>query len=308
LRPISLAILACLAGAGCKRNAPPAPPPLPILGAVTVRDLTSRDDAPVRLDTDAVARAVRSQLMATGAFAADAADGGAPGEDGRGRTRAELQLAVDGAEVGNKGVARARVLVRLDTRPESAPAAVVDALDGAGEQTYAVATAGKHDGAAKQATYQKLVERIAGDLVAGFAARRRLRSGSPDAVHAALTSDGGELRIEAIRAAGERHLTSEAPRLLALLDDSDEATRDAALGALIALGDRRAVTALARSRSLRDRHELHKIIEAISILGGEEADAYLSFLAGSHDDEEIRSEAAAARARMLRRADAGNPP
>jgi hypothetical protein len=256
----------------------------------------------VRLDGDALARVVRSQLMATGAFAADAADAGAPG----GLTRAELQLAVDGAEVGSKGVARARVLVRLDTRPESAPAAVVEALDGAGEQTYTVAR--KDAAATKQATYQKLVERIAGDLVAGFAARRRLRSGSPDGVHAALAADGGELRIEAIRAAGERHLTSEAPRLLALLDDSDEATRDAALGALIALGDRRAVTALARSRSLRDRHELHKIIEAISILGGDEADAYLSFLAGSHDDEEIRSEAAAARARLLRRADAGNPP
>lgn len=262
----------------------------------------------MRLDADALARAVRSQLMATGAFAADPADAGAPGDQGRGRTRAELQLAVDGAEVGSKGVARARVLVRLDTRPESAPAAVVEALDGAGEQTYSVAAVRKDDGAAKQATYQKLVERIAGDLVAGFAARRRLRSGSPDGIHAALATDGGELRVEAIRAAGERHLTSEAPRLLALLDDSDEATRDAALGALIALGDRRAVTVLARSRSLRDRHELHKIIEAISILGGEEADAYLSFLAGSHDDEEIRSEAAAARARLLRRADAGNRP
>jgi hypothetical protein len=258
----------------------------------------------VRLDAEALARAVRGQLMSTGAFTSDAADAGA--SEGRGVTRAEIQLAVDGAEVDGKGVARARVLVRLDTRPQSAPAAIVESLDGAGEQKYAVPR--KDDGVAKQATYQKLVERIAGDLVAGFAARRRLRSGSPEGVHAVLAADGGELRIEAIRAAGERHLTSEAPRLLALLDDADEGTRDAALGALIALGDRRAVTALARSRSLRDRHELHKIIEAISILGGEEADAYLSFLAGSHDDEEIRAEAAAARARLLRRADAGNPP
>jgi hypothetical protein len=293
---------ACLGGLGCKRNAQPAAPPLPILGTVAVRDMTSRDDAPVQLDADALARVVRRQLLATGAFAGDAADAGAPG----GVTRAEVQLAVDGAEVNNKGIARARVLVRLDTRPESAPAAILEALDGAGEQTYAVP--GKNDGATKQVTYQKLVERIAGDLVAGFAARRRLRAGSPEGVHAALAADGGELRIEAIRAAGERHLTSEAPRLLALLEDPDEATRDAALGALIALGDRRAVTTLARSRSLRDRHELHKIIEAISILGGDEADAYLSFLAGSHDDEEIRGEAAAARARLLRRADAGNPP
>src|SRR5206468_7769825 len=53
-----------------------------------------------------------------------------------------------------------------------------------------------------------------------------------------------------------------APTLLKLLDDPDEPTRDAALGALIALGDRRAVSALTRSRSLRDRHEMRKIIEA----------------------------------------------
>jgi hypothetical protein len=144
---------------------------------------------------------------------------------------------------------------------------------------------------------------VAGDLVAGMITRRRLREGSPDALHAALAADGGELRIEAIRAAGERHLAAEAPRLLALLEDQDETTRDAALGALIALGDRRAVTVLTRSRSLRDRRELSKIIEAVSILCGDEADDYLSFVAGSHEDEEIRAEAAAARARLQRRAD-----
>ena len=75
--------------------------------------------------------------------------------------------------------------------------------------------------------------------------------------------------------------------------------RDAALGALIAIGDRRAVTALTSTRSLRDRREMRKIIEAIAILRRHEALDYLSFVAATHDDDEIRAEAA--RPRRLER-------
>jgi HEAT repeat protein len=120
-------------------------------------------------------------------------------------------------------------------------------------------------------------------------------------VHAALAADGGELREEAIRVAGQRQLRQEIPQLLKLLNDPDEAPRDAALGALIAMKERRAVTELTKSRSLRDRREMRKILEAVSLLGGQEALDYLSFVAATHDEEEIRTEAAAARARLERR-------
>jgi HEAT repeat protein len=155
--------------------------------------------------------------------------------------------------------------------------------------------------APREPLFDELVLRIAGDLIDGYVARRQIQDGPPAAVHAALQADGGELREEAIRAVGARKLRDEVPRLLKLLGDPDEPTRDAALGALIALGDRRAVSELTRTRSLRDRREMRKIIEAISILGGQEADDYLSFVAATHDDDEIRAEAAAARARLARR-------
>jgi HEAT repeat protein len=145
------------------------------------------------------------------------------------------------------------------------------------------------------------VLRIAGDLIDSYVSRRQLERGPPTAVHAALQADGGALRDDAIRAVGERKLRDEVPILLKLLSDPDERTRDAALGSLIALGDRRAVSELTRTRSLRDRHEMRKMIEAIAILGGQEADQYLSFVAATHDDDEIRAEAAAARARLQRR-------
>jgi HEAT repeat protein len=297
----------------CKRAGPqaPAPPPLTALGEVTVRDLTPPDDTPAHVDVRALGRALRARLLATGQFAAD----GPGGEREGPATRADIQVGLQGAEVAAKGVARARVLVRLETRPAGTPGAITESLDGAGEQLYDVAPPAKagdkpapREPPPKEPLYEGLIQRVAGDLIDGFVARRRLREASADTLHAALSGDGGELRIEAIRAVGARHVSSEAPRLLALLDDPDEPTRDAALGALLELGDRRAVTALTRSRSLRDRRELSKIIEAISILGGQEADDYLSFVAGSHEDEDIRAEAAAARARLQRRADAAAKP
>jgi hypothetical protein len=317
--PVSFAAIVALslALAACKRGAPaPAAPPRSILGAVSVSDLTPRDKAPAQLDTDAIERVLRARLVATGLFEREA-DAGAP-PPGKGVTRVQVHVGIDGAEVESKGLARARAAMRLETRPSSAPGAFAEDLDGVGEETYAVPTRpGQHghqktgDAAApsRETIFGALVLRVAGDLVDEMAARRRLAVGTPEAVASALRADGGPLRLEAIRIAGERKLTSEGPALIALLNDPDETTRDAALGALIRLGDRKAVTELTRTRSLRDEREMRKIIEAISMLGGEEADDYLSFVASSHDDEDIRAQAAAARARLeKRRADgAANP-
>jgi HEAT repeat protein len=297
-----------LAAPGCRRQAPAAPPPpQPLLGAVQVRDLTPPDQVPARLDTAALEGALRQRLSATGLFAATAPDGGA-----RSVVRARVEIALESAEVGDKGAARARVRLRLDTRPSDAAGAIDEELDGAGEQIYAVGRQGARGAAAparpgSQALYQTLVLRVAGDLIGGLAARRQLQGAAPEAVHAALARDGGELREEAIRVAGQRKLAQEVPVLLQLLNDPDESIRDAALGALIQIGDRRAVSELTRTRSLRDRREMRKIIEAIGILGGQEALDYLAFVAQSHDDDDIRAEAAAARARLERRmADGGN--
>jgi hypothetical protein len=308
------AILLVVSLAACKRSAPAVvEPPRTLLGPVTVNDLTPPDKAPAQLDTRELERVLRSRLVATGLFEREA-DGGAP--QGKGVTRVQVAVGVDGAEVEAKGLARARAALRLETRPSNAPGAFTETLDGVGEETYAIpGHPGQHghgtgdaDAPPRDKIFEALVLRVAGDLVDDLAARRRLASGSPEAIAAALAADGGSLRLEAIRVVGERKLTGQGPALIALLNDADETTRDAALGALIRLGDRKAVSELTRTRSLRDEREMRKIIEAISILGGQEAEDYLSFVASSHDDEEIRAQAEAARTRLSRRADAGANP
>ena len=297
---------------------PPPPPRPPALGAIDVRDLTPPDTAPARVDAAAIAAVLRARLLASGQF-------GTTAEDGDGGTsaitRVQAQFAVDGAEVDDKGLARARMSLHLETRPEGALGAIDERLEGAGEEPYTVsrsrtggrgaASGGERPAVEARGCTRRLVRRLAGDLIDGFAARRRLRQAGPEALRAALSADAGELRLEAIRTIGERHVASQSDALLALLNDPDETTRDAALGALIALGDRRAVTELTRTRSLRDRREMRKIIEAIAILGGQGSRRLLELrcrLARRRRDP--RGGGAAARARLQRRRTdaAANPP
>ena len=144
-----------------------------------------------------------------------------------------------------------------------------------------------------------------GDLTASYVGRQKVWRGGEKEVSAALASDAGEARTEAIRVVAERHLTGEVPTLLKLLSSEEETVRDAALGALVELRERRAVTEIAKQRSMRDRREMRKILDAIATLGGDEAVEYLSFVADAHENEEIKAMAKRALERMKRRNGAG---
>jgi hypothetical protein len=325
--PPLVLVLAALALVACHRKeaAGPSEPavvaaPRPALGEVILEDTTPPSASPpASIDFDRLQDSLRARLAQSGLFAPP--DAGAPGAV----VRVRVDLALEGAEVEDKGVARAAVRLRFDTRPSDAPGAIEEDLAGEGEQVYPIhgrpaapkgsrtpsrgakARAAGAAGAAspsadeKRALFARLALRVAGDLIDGFAAREKLAAAPESAIHAALRADGGELQEQAIRVAGERKLRDEVPALLDLLDNPNESVRDAALGALIQIGDRRAVSALTKSRSLHDRREMRKIIEAIATLGGDEALDYLSFVAATHDDEEIRALAVAAKQRLERR-------
>jgi hypothetical protein len=310
----------------CHRKDAGAPPPAavvlprPALGEVTLQNTTPPSATPPSsVDFDRLQDSLRTRLAGSGLFASP--DAGAPGAV----VRVRADVAIDGAEVEDKGVARAAVRLRFDTRPSDAPGAIEEDLVGEGEQVYPIharpeaakargmkARGAKAPAAAggapsspsaddKRALFERLTLRVAGDLIDSFAAREKLATAPESAIRAALRADGGDLQEQAIRVAGERKLRDEVPALLDLLENPNESVRDAALGALIQIGDRRAVSALTKSRSLHDRREMRKIIEAIATLGGDEALDYLSFVAASHDDEEIRALAAAAKQRLERR-------
>lgn len=283
-------LLVFAAGTACRRKtgAGVETPPLR-LGEVTVH----YEGGDAAIDEAGLAQRLRAQLAGSGLVTA-AADAGT----GVPTVRLLGRLATEIVEADRKGLCRAVVSLSITTRPNDAPGALNEEITAGGEEQFQITPT-----LDRRALAARLAERTAGDLLGAFVRRVRLRSAGPAEIHAALASDAGTaLREEAIRQVGVRRLADEAPRLLTLLDDPDEATRDAALGALIALRDRRAVAKLTRDRSLRDRHEMLKILDAIALIGGDEADEYLAFVADSHDDPDIRQAAREARDRMQKRA------
>lgn len=158
-----------------------------------------------------------------------------------------------------------------------------------------------------RAAFQRLAERVAEDLLRSYVAKQRLWIADSREVGLALESNDTELRVEAMRAVGERKLREHISRILKLLSDQDESVRDAALGAVVALRERGAIKALADSHQMRDVREMRKVLDAIAALGGGEARDYLGFVAETHDDEDIRIIAKEALERLDRREKAAQP-
>jgi hypothetical protein len=300
-----LILAATALASGCRRSKgsdpaaaqAPAPAPIPALGEISVVDATPDDARPAggALKVEPLVQQVRATLSGAGLFAATKPDAGAAVA-----ARVRIEISCEDVVAGAKAAARAAVRLRIDTRPSEIAAGHWNEDVQAGAETI-YKPASKPD---RADLFQRLVARTVGDLLSGYLARQRLWTGSEAAARATLKADAGEMRLEAVHVVAERKLASAAPELLQLLDDPDEATRDAALGALVELRDRRAVGVLASQKSMRDRREMRKILDAISVLGGSEAAEYLAFVADGHDDPEIRTMAAEARARLLRRADA----
>ena len=285
-----LALLVLVATATCRRGAPAAPAAPLRLGEVTVR----LEGGDATLDEGGLAARLRAQFQSSGLAVAGRADADASTPT----VRIAGRVATEVVEAGHKGLCRAAVSLAITTRPSDARGALNEEISAGGEERFDVAPATD-----RRAIAARLAERTASDLLGAFLQRMRLGAAGPAELQAALASDAAPgVREEAIRQVGARHLTDEVPRLLALLDDQDEGTRDAALGALIVMRDERAVAKLTRDRSLRDRHEMLKILDAISLIGGKEAEEYLAFVADSHDDADIRQAASEARDRLRRRA------
>jgi HEAT repeats len=261
----------------------------PSLASVTVNPIapTSWLGQDVQVD--------RSQLSAKATQVLEGAKIFAAPEAKRPTARVSLEVEVfsstgpAGSEIG------AKVRLRIAVRPSVSPARFAEDVAGMGRTSLP-----KGDVEDIRMVFQRLAERTISDLLQAYVARQKLWEAAPREIDSALQSSDNDLRVEAVRIVAARNLREEIPTLLRLLSDEEEDVRDAALGALVALRERSAVKVLAESRQMRDAREMRKILDAMAALGGREAQEYLSFVAETHDDEEIRTMAKEAIERLQR--------
>lgn len=297
---LSLAALAIIP-VGCKAKQAPSTPvqnidpvlPAPVLGQVAVQQMTAPEHRlpGIAFDDQALTLAARQQLETAAIFSATASTPSAHAD-------ILLGYAVEDVRAEGKALARAVAKLQVTVKPaKHADPYWAENVEAAGEMQYAV----DQDKALSQKAFSSLVTRLTGDLLRDYIARQKLRTVLETEILKLMSQEDGALREEAIRQAGQRKLKSTVDPLLALLTHENEPVRDAALGALLSMRERRAVAVLTESRSMRDRREMRKIVEAVGLLGGDEAVSYLEFVADGNEDEEVRGLAKRTLERMKQR-------
>jgi HEAT repeat protein len=139
--------------------------------------------------------------------------------------------------------------------------------------------------------------------VAALGVQARLLTGPEINLLRILAEPKHQHLAPAIEITAGRQTKAAVPQLIRLLDHEDERIGDRAIGALVSIGDQRAVKPLTRYGKFQGTKRIAKVIDGVAMLGGGEAVDYLSFVAVAHDDPDIRNLAREALQRMGRRRD-----
>lgn len=124
---------------------------------------------------------------------------------------------------------------------------------------------------------------------------------------AALSATREDRLLSALEIVAMRRPKSALPQLTRLLKHQKERVVDRAIGALVAIGDRKAVKPLTQLAKFSDTRRLAKLIDGVGSLGGKQAVDYLSFIAVGHEDADIRNLSREALQRMKRKSPGKSP-
>ena len=194
----------------------------------------------------------------------------------------------------------AEVAINLEMT-SSGPQGDVDRLLAEGEARRPTNADDTLDPAARHAAFDAAIDAAMQAAVVALKDQIDARRKPDDQLIADLSSPDPRARDYAIRVLADRRSPAAVPQLIARLQDPNPEVARRAAGALIAVGDRRAVRPLIETTRRRRPEDVGPLLYAISSLGGQEAEAFLFTLESGSPDEEIRRAAQGAYADLLRR-------
>ncbi len=151
-----------------------------------------------------------------------------------------------------------------------------------------------------QVALSKLGSSAMEKLAESLALRERLRRASHAELLSALAVDLREpsMRVWGLSIAADRGLLEAADAAAEAMASSDEKVRAAALAALVEFRLPGTVPVITDALDFADYEELRVAIEALNVIGGEDAEAFLEFVASGHSDAGMRQRAKEALGRM----------
>jgi hypothetical protein len=306
-RVLASAVLCC----ACQR----VPLGATVIESLQVSDGNLAGNPDLGVSSEAARKAMRSALEATGSFVVREKQEAAEGGETRVRLQVEsarrLALA-NGHPAPMVGAEFAEVAVLLELLVP-AKAGELDRLVAEG---LARRPAGSGPGVAfdpetRAAAFEAALEGALREAAVSLVWQMQARKKSDDALLRDLADPQASVRDYAIRALADRRNPAAVPYLIARLDDENILMVRRAMGALVAIGDRRAVRPLIDLTRRRPPQFVAEIIYALGSLGGSEVEAFLFTLESGSPDEEVRRAAGEAFAELRKKreeAAAANPP
>jgi HEAT repeats len=280
------ALAVCAAALSCNR----LPPGAVAVGTLSVSEANLARAPELGMSSDQVRREMKSALERTRHFAVR--------EGASARVRLDLESARRLS--GGGSVADVQLVLELTAAsPEGEPERTVS--EGAGRAT-STPDAGSET-AGRQSAFEAALRGALDDAARGLAWQLESRRKTDDELARDLNDPDPRVRDYAIRALADRRSPAVVPQLIARLEDDNPAVALRAVGALVAIGDRRAVEPLIEMTRKRPPQLVAQVLYALASLGGPTAEAFLYTLESGAPDDEVRHAATDALAELRRKRD-----
>ncbi len=173
--------------------------------------------------------------------------------------------------------------------------------EGAGRKaTEAEATAGAEP-TARLAAFDGALALALKEAATSLSWQLEARRKTDAALQRDLAAADARVRDYAVRALADRRNPAAVPLLLARLDDESPDVVRRAMGALVAIGDQRAVKPLVDLTRKRPPQFVAEVLYALGSLGGPEAEAYLFTMESGAPEDEVKRAASEALSELRRR-------
>jgi hypothetical protein len=159
------------------------------------------------------------------------------------------------------------------------------------------------DPSARLAAFDAALQVALEDAARGLAWQLEARRKTDKELVQDLSDADPRVRDYAVRSLADRRSPAVVPQLIARLEDDNPAVALRAVGALVAIGDRRAVEPLIEMTRKRPPQLVAQVLYALASLGGPTAEAFLYTLESGATDDEVRHAATDALAELRRKRD-----